>query len=211
MFGKLGRAISVAAHGNPDPTTNLRLKAEIEHARAVNMPGENIERAISRVVEKGAAALIEVQLELIGPGGSAVVVNAITDNTNRTINELKQIASRHGAHMAGQGAVAWMFKKTGIIRLDHEATDAEQLRAIDAGAEDVQSEEGSTVIRTTPEHFDAVRSAVNGSAISAAIELLPTTTTPLPDESSHQQLEALLETLDTHEDVQSVFTNAEEQ
>ena len=113
MFGKLAKAISMAARNNPDPASNARLKAEIERARAVNMPNENIERAIKRVSDKGVAALTEIQLELIGPGGSGIIVTAITDNSNRTINELKQIATKLGARMAGQGSLMWMFKKVG--------------------------------------------------------------------------------------------------
>lgn len=108
-FGKIAHAISIAARDNPDPASNLRLKAEIERARAVNMPSENIERAIKRVVDKSASALLEIQLELIGPGGAAIVVNAITDNSNRTINELKQIAAKLGGRMVGRGSVLWMF------------------------------------------------------------------------------------------------------
>lgn len=111
LFGKLARAISVAARGNPDPTTNVRLKSEIDRARAVNMPSDNIERAIRRVSDKDTASLIEVQLELIGPGGVGIIATGITDNSNRTINEVKQVASKLGAHMAGQGSVAWMFKR----------------------------------------------------------------------------------------------------
>jgi YebC/PmpR family DNA-binding regulatory protein len=208
-FGKISRAISIAARDNPDPSSNLRLKAEIERARAVNMPSDNIERAIKRVADKSAAALTEIQLELIGPGSAAIVVNAITDNSNRTINELKQIATRAGAHLAGQGAVSWMFKKAGIIRLRDGADEALQLTAIDAGADDVQTDDGSVVVLTAPEKLQAVREALGDAVISASVELHPTTLTPVSDRQQQGQLEALLEALDEHDDVQDVFTNAD--
>lgn len=111
VFGKLARAIAIAARDNPDPSTNLRLKGEIERAREVNMPSDNIERAIRRVSDKNAASLGEVRLELIGPGNAALIITAITDNSNRTINELKQLVAKMGARMTGQGSVAWMFQK----------------------------------------------------------------------------------------------------
>lgn len=150
-FGKIARAISIAAKGNPDPATNLRLKGEIEKARAANMPNDNIERAIKRVGEKDAESLTDVQLEGIGPGGVAIIVRAITDNSNRTINELKQLLGKFGSRMTGPGSVAWMFTRT----------------------------EG---------------------------RFSPTTTIPLTPEQ-HDQLMALVEALDGHDDVQEVYTN----
>jgi YebC/PmpR family DNA-binding regulatory protein len=153
-FGKLARAISVAARGNPDPTKNLRLKAEIDRARAVNMPNDSIQRAIQRVTDKASAALNEVQLEFIGTGGAAIIVSAITDNSNRTINELKQLATKPGARMVGQGSLLWMFQK---------------------------SSEG----------------------------LVATVPAPIPNQDDQQKLEAFLNAIDDHDDVQEVFTNAE--
>jgi YebC/PmpR family DNA-binding regulatory protein len=208
IFGKLARAIAIAARGNPDPTTNLRLRGEVERARSVNMPNDNIERAINRVGDKDAAALSEVQLELIGPGNAAIIVSAITDNSNRTINELKQLVLKHHAHMAGQGAVAWMFKKVGILRLSEDSGEDAQLLAIDAGADDVVTEDGSLVVYTSPETFHAVRSALGASVTSADMELIATTPVVLPDDATRNQLLALLEALDEHDDVQDVVTNA---
>jgi YebC/PmpR family DNA-binding regulatory protein len=113
LFGKLAKAITIAARDNPDPAANARLKTEIDRARAVNMPNDNIERAIRRVTDKGQAALTEVQLEFIGPGGAGVIAIAITDNSNRTINELKTLVSSHGARMVAQNSILWMFRKSG--------------------------------------------------------------------------------------------------
>lgn len=111
-FSKLVRAITLAARGNPDPATNIRLRGEVERARAVNMPNENIERAIKKVADKDSAALAELQVELIGPGGVAIIVHAITDSSNRTINELKQLVSKAGGRMVPPGSLQWMFQKT---------------------------------------------------------------------------------------------------
>lgn len=108
-FGKLARAITVAARGNPDPATNVRLKAEVDRARAANMPIDNIERAIRRISDKDSNTLSDLQLELIGPGSIAIIAKAITDSSNRTINEIKQLCSRMGARLVNPGSVSWMF------------------------------------------------------------------------------------------------------
>lgn len=208
VFSKLARAISLAARGNPDPETNPRLKGEIERARAVNMPGENIERAIRKVSDKDAAALSEVQLDFIGPGGAAIIVRAVTDNSNRTIGELKQLAGKFDAHMASQGSASWMFKKSGVLRLARNDEDA-ALRAIDAGADDVQDEGGVAVVYTTPEHFARVKDALGSLVVSSSLELIPTTPCPVSDVRSQEKLEALLTAFDEHDDVQDVYTNAD--
>lgn len=208
IFGKLARAISVAARGNPDASTNLRLKAEIERARAVNMPGENIERAVARMTGKDANTLAEIQLELVGPGNSAIIVQAITDNSNRTISELKQLAGTMGAHPAGQGSLLWMFKKSGAVRLPPETPESIQLAAIDAGADDVQEHDDGFTVFCAPERLDAVRTALGTSALSWDVEYVPTTTVPIDDEVTRNRLSGLLDALDEHDDVQEVFTNA---
>ena len=209
IFGKLARAISVAARGNPDPATNLRLKAEIDRAHAFNMPGENITRAISRVSDADAVALSEIQLELIGPGGAAILVLAITDNSNRTVNELRQLALKHDAHMASQGSLLWMFRRAGVIRLSPDAGEDAQFAAIDAGADDVRDEDGGIIVTTKPEHLERVRSALGSAVVASGIEFIPTTQVPVNDPSVQRKLEALLDALDGHEDVQEVFTNAD--
>jgi YebC/PmpR family DNA-binding regulatory protein len=117
IFGKIAQAISVAARGNSDPTTNLRLKGEVERARAANMPSENIERAIRRVADKDAAELKDIRVAFIGPGGAGILVHAITDNSNRTINELKQLASKADIRMAEPNAVAWMFNPENPVKV----------------------------------------------------------------------------------------------
>ena len=111
VFSKLVRLISIAARGNPDPKTNPRLKSVIESARAVNMPNENIERAIKKVSDKDSTQLEELQLEALGPGGSALIISAISDNRNRTIGEIKTLLMKLDTKLVNQGSLAWMFTK----------------------------------------------------------------------------------------------------
>ena len=109
-FGKLARLVTIAARGNPDPKTNMRLKAAIDQARSANMPLENIERAIQRTADKNQATLDEIRIEALGPGGAAIVISAITDNRNRTIAELRTLLSNHVAKIVAEGSLSWMFK-----------------------------------------------------------------------------------------------------
>jgi YebC/PmpR family DNA-binding regulatory protein len=208
VFGKLAQAISIAARANPDPSKNLRLKGEIERARAVNMPNESIERAIRRTTDKDAAALSEIQVELIGPASAAIIVSAITDNSNRTINDLKKLAATFDAHMAGQGAVSWMFKKTGIIELPAASSEEVQLMAIDAGADDVAVASDSVLVYTSPEAFQRVKDALGASVVSSRLELISSTPLEIPDEHEKEKLIGLLEAIDELDDVQDVVTNA---
>ncbi len=209
IFGKLAQAISIAARANPDPSTNLRLKGEIERARAVNMPNENIQRAIRRVTDKDAEALYEIQIEFIGPANTAFIVSAITNNSNRTINDLKKLAGTFGAHMAGQGAVMWMFHKAGYIHLPATTNEAMQLSAIDAGADDVSVEQDEVLVTTTPENFEAVKASLGSIVMESEIELSPTTWITLEDSTTKEKVLAFLEAIDDHDDVQSVVTNAD--
>lgn len=211
LFGKLARAITVAAKDNPDPETNNRLKDEITHARAANMPSDNIERALKRVSEKDAVALTELQMEFLGPGNVALIVTAITDSRNRTIGELKTIAARHGGSLAAPGSISWMFSRTGIITasLAEDLSDELQLRAIDAGATEVQYEQGALTILTAPEALSSVAQALSLPDAHLSVTLLPITPHPLPDLSDQRALEKLIDHLDEHEDTQTIITNAE--
>ncbi|MCC6405040.1 MAG: YebC/PmpR family DNA-binding transcriptional regulator [Candidatus Yanofskybacteria bacterium] len=210
-FSKLSRAITVAARGNPDPTTNIRLKSEIERARAVNMPLENIERAIRRTTDT-SSTLDELTLEFIGPGNTGIVAQAITDSSNRTISELRQLAASHGGRMAGQGSVLWMFKKAGLIILKTAASPELQLAAIDAGADDVIEEDSSAVILTPPEKLDVVRRALGEDIIeSAELTLLPTTSVPVTSEHDQRSLDTLIASLEEHDDVQTVYSNRDQE
>jgi YebC/PmpR family DNA-binding regulatory protein len=128
VFSRLARGITVAARGNPDPAKNQRLKTEMERARAANMPADNIERAIRKVADKESVQLKELEIAFIGPGGAGVRAHAITDNSNRTINELRQLAIHAGVRMVEPGAVAWMFNEQNPVTIAlTEAADGDAL------------------------------------------------------------------------------------
>lgn len=210
LFGKLVRAISIAARDNPDPNTNAQLRDVVQRARAANMPNEKIERALKKITDKDATTLSEIHLEFIGPGDTAIIVTGITDNSNRTISELKKIASVHGGRMVQQGSVGWMFKKAAVIRArSGDDPDTQQLEVIDAGADDVSVEDGELYVTAAPEHAEAVRQILGITIIESTLSFIPTTLHSLDDEKSREQLRNLLNALDDHEDVQDVSTNAE--
>lgn len=210
LFGKLARAIAIAARDNPDPGSNSRLRDAIVRARAANMPNDKIERAIKKVSDKDADTLSDIQLEFIGPGDAAIIVTGITDNSNRTISELRKLAAGHGGRMVQQGSVAWMFKKVMVIRA--RTTDdpgAQQLAVIDAGADDV-SEDGSELYVTAgPENAEVVRNALGDTVIEASLSYVPTTMAPVADEKVLGQLRTLLNAFEDHDDVQDVITNTD--
>jgi len=211
LFGKFAQAITLAARENPDPEQNSRLKDEIARARAANMPNDSIERAIKRVAEKGASALTEIQLELLGPSGTAILVSAITDNSNRTINELRKVAEQLGGTMASPGAVSWMFERTGVLTGSVSAEDNEvvQLAAIDAGADEVRYEDGVLTVLAKPEYLTAVTDALALEDAESTVTLVPQTMHPLPETDNQQALERLVRALDDHDDTQRIVTNAD--
>lgn len=208
LFGKMARAISVAARGNPDPSSNFRLKSEIERARAVNMPAEIIERAVRRVSDASAAALTEYQAEFIGPGGAGILALGITDSQNRTLNELRLLALEHHARPAGLGSVAWMFRRMGVIRFTVPSDrDALQLAAIDAGAHEVQPDGEDLVVLTPLDHVERIRMLAPGAQVE--MTMLPTTVvSPAVEDIGH--ISAFTEALESHDDVQEVYTNIAE-
>ena len=210
LFGKLARAITIAARDNPDPDTNNHLRDTIARARSANMPSINIERALKKVSEKDAATLSEVHYEFIGPADAAIIITGITDNSNRTVSELRKLASTHHGHMVNQGSVSWMFKKAMVIRahVDKDSS-AQQLKVIDAGADDVSEEDGELSVVTTPEHAEQVRAALGNQVIDAFLSFVATTPNTQADEKAREQLQELLGALDEHDDVQDVVTNAE--
>lgn len=181
----------------------------MQRARTANMPSANIERAIKKVSDKDSAALTEVQLEFIGPGDAAVIASAITDNSNRTISELRKLASDHHGRMVNQGSVSWMFRKAMTFRArTTEDESAQQLAAIDAGADDVSENEEELYVTAPPERAEYVRNVLGDTLIEASLSFVPNVTHELPDDASRGQLEQLMSILDEHEDVQDVSTNA---
>jgi len=137
-FGKLARLITIAARGNPDPKTNMRLKTAIDQARSANMPIDNIERAVQRTTDKNQAALDEIRIEALGPGGTAIVIDAITDNRNRTIAELKTLLSSYGAKVVAEGSLGWMLRAEPVeIIEEHRESVLVLMEALD-NLDDVQ-------------------------------------------------------------------------
>jgi YebC/PmpR family DNA-binding regulatory protein len=215
LFTKLAREVTVAAReGGGDPTMNPRLRLAVDKAREGNMPADTIKRAIERGSGGGGDVdLIEATFEGYGPGGVAIILQVVTDNRNRTVSELRTTLSRGGGNLGETGSVAWQFDSVGYIALDAGDGDPEELAlaAIDAGAEDVRTEEGRVEVYTGPTDLDRVRKALEeaGLSVSAAeLSMLPKNTVPL-DSAHAGQVLRLLDTLEDLDDVQKVFSNAD--
>lgn len=215
MFTKIGKEIIVAVkEGGGDPNNNPRLRAAMLAGREVNMPKDNIERAIKRGLGEGEGVHFEeVVYEGYGPGGIAILVNALTDNRNRTTSEIRFLFTRNGGDLAAAGAVAWMFERKGYLEVPADAVDEEKLLEIvlEAGGDDVRQEAGAFEVYTTPAMFNAVREALekaNVTVSSAEVAMIPQNTVPVPPEKSETVLN-LLEALDDHDDVQKVAANCD--
>lgn len=214
LFTKLTREIIVAAReGGSNPEINFRLRLVVQRARDNNMPQNNIERAIKRGSgELEGAALVELVLEGYGPSGTAILVQALTDNRNRTLQDVRNIFSRNGGNLGESGCVAWLFDSKGLIRVETNDLDTEELalQAIDAGAEDVNIENANMEIYTRPEELEAVRRALEGKNISVAsaeLSTVPKTTIELEEKAALQTLK-LLDKLEELDEVQNVSSNA---
>jgi YebC/PmpR family DNA-binding regulatory protein len=214
LFGKLAREITVSAKiGMPDPAFNPRLRAAILAARAENMPKDNIERAIKKASGNDAESYDEIRYEGYGPGGVAVLVEALTDNHNRTAGEVRATFTKNGGNLATTGAVSFMFNHVGVVEFDAKAASADAMldAAIEAGAEDVASNEDGHQIFTTPESLREVAKALEvkfGEPRKAALLWKPQNTVALDDEAGEKMLK-LIELLDDNEDVQNVYANFE--
>jgi YebC/PmpR family DNA-binding regulatory protein len=215
LFTKLTRALIVAAkEGGPDPAANLALQNAIDKARAASMPKDNIERAIARGSGTGAdaAAYEHISYEGYGPGGVAVYVDVLTDNRNRTAGEVRHIFARHDGNLAESGAVAWLFERKGVVLVDRESADEDELTlaAADAGAEDVVEEGSSFEVTCAPEDLHAVREALEGTGIAvtdAEVTMLPKTTVAIEDEAVARKLLKLIDGLEENDEVQDVYAN----
>ncbi|MBU6471489.1 MAG: YebC/PmpR family DNA-binding transcriptional regulator [Alphaproteobacteria bacterium] len=214
LFSKLTREITVAAKlGMPDPAHNPRLRAAIIAAKAESMPKDNIQRAIDKASGANAENIEEVRYEGYGPGGVALIVEAMTDNRNRTGSDIRAAFSKFGGSLGEPNSVAFMFDRVGVITYarDKGSDDAMLETAIEAGADEcVSSEEGHEFIASL-ENFGAVRDALEaklGEPQAAKIEYRPKTTTAVPD-AAGETLVKLLGALDDHDDVQNVFGNYE--
>jgi YebC/PmpR family DNA-binding regulatory protein len=214
VFGKLAREITVAAKlGQPDPAFNPRLRAAILEARAENMPKDNIERAVKKATGSDSENYDDMRYEGYGPGGVAVIVEALTDNHNRTAGEVRSIFTKGGGNLGTTGSVAFMFDHIGVVEYDAKVADADAMleAAIEAGAEDVTSDENGHQIFTTTETLRDVAKALEakyGEARKAALIWKPQNTVMLSDEVGEKVLK-LIEALDEDDDVQNVFANFE--
>mgnify|MGYP001020094110 FL=1 len=214
LFQKLVRAIIVAAReGGGDPSMNIRLKTAIERAREANVPMDNIERAIKR----GTGELEGVQYEEVfyegyGPCGVAILVEALTDNRNKTASEMRTLFSRNGGSLGEAGCVSWMFERRGVIRITGEGLDEDELLsvALEAGADDVKNEDGEFVVYCDPATFSKVKGALEGHgfAVSGAeVGMVPKSTVSISDKDDAHKVVRLLNLLEDHDDVQNVYAN----
>jgi YebC/PmpR family DNA-binding regulatory protein len=215
LFTKLSREIIVAAKtGGADPEMNFRLRLAVQKAREANMPADNIDRAIKKASGGAdAAELVEVTYEGYGPNGIAIIVEALTDNRNRTVAEVRSVFTRGGGNLGESGSVAWQFANRGIVAVNANGKDPEEitLAAIDAGAEDFDVQDDMVEIYTTPASLEAVRKAVLDAGYevaSAELSMLPSTPLHLEGSDADQVLK-LLERLENLDDVQQVYSNAE--
>lgn len=209
MFTKLGNAIAIAARGGTDPSTNFTLRLAIDKAKAANMPAANIQRSIDRVKDKNAAQLQEVTYEGYGPGGVAIIVECATDNINRTYPDVKLAFSKHGGNIAEKGAVAFQFDRKGVIRVKATGDDL-LLQAIDAGAEDVQEEDGESLIYTDPTQLAKVRQALTEAELEvteAELSFVPNTTIEVTDAATAGKIMRLMDALEDLDDVSATHVN----
>jgi YebC/PmpR family DNA-binding regulatory protein len=212
-FTKVIREISAAARiGGGDPAGNPRLRLAIDKAKSANMPADNIKRAIEKATGGGeGASLEEVTYEGYGPSGVAIMIESITDNKMRTLNEVRFIFSRHGGNLGESGSVAWMFKKKGVLNFEKSKVNEDKLMAdaVDAGAEDITTEENIITVETAPEKFEQVKNALAAKKYemaSAEISMIPSNTIRLEGEDA-QKLLKLIDALEENDDVQKVHAN----
>jgi len=214
LFGKLAREITVAAKlGLPDPAMNPRLRAAIIAARAENMPKDNIERAVKKASGSDAESYEEIRYEGYGPGGVAVIVEVLTDNRNRTAGEVRATFTKSGGNLAETGAVSFMFDHVGVIEYDAGVAGAEAMfeAALEAGADDVVSNETTHEVYAAQDHFGSIAKALEakfGEPRKASLTWRPQNTVAVDDVQGEKVLK-LIENLNDHDDVQNVYANFE--
>jgi YebC/PmpR family DNA-binding regulatory protein len=215
MFTKAAKEIILAAReGGGDPERNVRLRAAIETAKSINMPKDKRETAIKKGTgEMGADSIVEVVYEGYGPGGVAMLVEAATDNKNRTVAEVRHILSKGGGSMGESGCVSWMFEKMGVLSFDKEKYSEEQIMEVglEAGIEDVQDDGEVWQVRCAPEDYNSVKQAFEESGMEfseAEVTMVPQNKVPVDAETGRKLLD-VYEKLDDHDDVQNVYANFE--
>lgn len=209
VFTKLGNMIAMAARSGTDPETNFALRLAVDKAKAANMPSANIQRSIDRIKDKNAAQLQEVLYEGYGPGGVAILVEVATDNLNRTYPLVRLAFSKHGGNIAEKGAVVFQFDHKGAVRVTATGDDL-LLQAIDAGAEDVQEEDGESIVYTASTDLAKVRDALRAADVpvtEAELTYVPNTTIEITDAETAGKIMRLMDALDEIDDVQNTHVN----
>jgi YebC/PmpR family DNA-binding regulatory protein len=211
-FTKLGNAIAIAARSGADPELNFSLRLAIDRAKASNMPNANIQRSVDRGSGKlGGEQIQEVLYEGYGPGGVAILVEAATDNINRTFPEIRLAFSKHGGHLAEKGAVAFQFDHVGMIRVSNSGDDV-LLKALDAGASDVIEEDGESIIYTELNDLAKVRDTLRDAKLGiteAELTYVPNNSVEITDASTAGKIMRLMEALEDIDDVTNTYVNFE--
>ncbi len=218
VFQKLSREIYMAAKsGGPDPSGNPTLRMVMDKARAANMPKTNIERAIKKAEGNSDEHYDEITYEGYAPGGVAVLVEALTDNKNRTASDVRVAFTRNGGSLGATGSVAYMFDRKGYIVIDRSTTDADEdqvlLDVMDAGGDDLETSDDAFEIYTDPKQFTAVRDALEKAGYklaNAELTMIPQNTTPVPDDKK-EQFAHLIDALEDNDDVSNVYTAADDE
>ncbi|MBQ1564230.1 YebC/PmpR family DNA-binding transcriptional regulator [Candidatus Saccharibacteria bacterium] len=209
LFTKIGNQIAIAARSGTDPTMNPSLAMVLEKARLANMPKANIERAIARVADKNAAALIEETYEAYGPGGIGIIIEVATDNKNRTMPEVRHTLEKNGGRMADPGSVMFQFTRKGVIFTESKG-DEVMMAALDAGAEDVTDEEDGTTIYTASGDLAKVREGLIAAGYEikeAELKYVPNNEVEVEGDTA-EKVEKILDAIDDLDDVVAVHTNA---
>jgi YebC/PmpR family DNA-binding regulatory protein len=215
LFSKLSKAIIVAAkNGGGDPANNLALQNAIEKAKSYSMPRDNIDRAIAKGsgADADADAFESITYEGYGPEGIAVIVEALTDNRNRTAADVRHLFSKHGGNLGTDGSVSWQFERRGVVVVPAAGVDEDELflAAADGGADDIEPDGSVFQITSSPEQLAGVRAAVEGAGFtvdSAELMLVPKTTIAVDDETKARQVMRLIDALEENDDVQDVYAN----
>ncbi|MDD7275346.1 MAG: YebC/PmpR family DNA-binding transcriptional regulator [Treponema sp.] len=215
LFTKFIKEISIAARmGGGDPASNPRLRTAILKARAANMPKDNIERAIKKGTgELGGASYEEKLYEGYGPGGVAILVEVLTDNNNRAAANVRNIFSKSGGNLGATGSVAYMFNRKGVIEYDAEVVSEDEVMdvALEAGADDIVTEDGIITVTTDPANFESVLEVLQGKgyeSVSAEVAMVPDMYSAVDNETA-TKLQKLIDRLEEDDDVQNVYTNAD--
>ncbi|MGW8114570.1 YebC/PmpR family DNA-binding transcriptional regulator [Caproicibacterium sp. NSD3] len=217
VFTKIGRELAVAVKegGGPDPNSNSKLKDCVAKAKAANVPNDNIERIIKKAAGEGNEDQFEtINYEGYGPNGVAVIVEALTDNRNRTAADVRHAFDKFGGNLGTTGCVSFLFEKKGLLVIEREDRDEDHVMedALEAGASDFQADEDVFEIYTEPEDFSGILDDLSAKGYefeTAEIEMIPSTYVKLPDEETEQKMQKLLDSLEDNDDVQNVWHNWE--